>query len=364
MRTTARFPLLLRPDNFTPLQRTPWAGRRIGEFYKSKVCPSATNSLVGESWEFSCDPDFPSKLIDGTLLVELISEFPEAMLGKSWNPANGTPTCEILVKLINAADPLSLQIHPSDDDEFLKPGECGKPESWFVLDREPGAGLYLGFNQRLTRAELRDIISSGDRAKDVLQFVPVEPGDYFEIEPGVPHAIGPGVTLLEPQRIVFGKSGKTYRFWDWGRTYDKEGRVSASGKPRELHLEAALRLVTPETQFGEVYVDRLRRRPQTQNFGKTRVQSYPANPYYRLHVIDMEAPSFFNVGLNGDYGVATIIDGDVVLANEQRQLSVCRGHSLMVPASCTSTTISCTSPQARIALVTPAKALASWSSIR
>ena len=104
------------------------------------------------------------------------------------------------------------------------------------------------------------MLEKDEDLRPVLQFVPVKPGDYFEIQPGVPHAIGPGLVLLEPQRIVFGKSGKTYRFWDWGRRYDEHGRVDqAHGKARPLHVAEALRIINPMKQVGDNFVSALRR---------------------------------------------------------------------------------------------------------
>src|SRR6478735_3866269 len=137
----------LSPDLFTPLTRTPWAGRRIAELYKKDILPAAVQEPIGEAWEVSCDPDFPSQILGYDVsLLELINQKPEAMLSPEYVRENG-PSCEILIKLLNADDPLSVQVHPEDGDRSLKPEECGKPESWLVLDAAPGAGLYLGFSR-------------------------------------------------------------------------------------------------------------------------------------------------------------------------------------------------------------------------
>ena len=145
-------------------------------------------SRIGEAWEFSCDPDFPSTLPGHNIsLPELVQAMPEAVL----SPGQAHTGVEILVKLLNAGDELSLQVHPADDDPNLSDVECGKPESWYILHAEEKAGIYLGFSKPVARDELRAMLLAGDdSARSVLQFVEVEPGDYFEIEPGVPHAIG------------------------------------------------------------------------------------------------------------------------------------------------------------------------------
>jgi mannose-6-phosphate isomerase len=349
-----KYPLLLRPDNFTPLSRTPWAGSLIPRRFKSEVCPESLGSKVGESWEFSCDPDFPSRLPDGTSLIDLIRAHPNEVLGKELASKSSNPTCELLIKLLNADEPLSLQIHPADDDPFLKPNECGKPESWLVLSAEPGAGLYLGFNRAMSRDELRSILLSGEKARDVLNFVPVKAGDYFEIEPGVPHAIGPGLCLLEPQRIVFGKSGKTFRFWDWGRKYNQHGQTDPKGEPRELHLDAALRLADPLSQVGEKFVQSLRRIPEISNVARgSKLVRFPPNPYYQMNILKIAQGDHVHLQIQDGYAVASVLGGALLIENQRRLLSVCTGHTMLMPAHCHTSKLSPAKSEAEIAIVVP-----------
>src|SRR5262249_40973462 len=144
--------------------------------------------------------------------------------------------------------------------------ESGKPESWLILSAEPGAGIYLGFSKAFAKAELFSILADPLRTselKDLLQFVPVAENDYFEIAPGVPHAIGAGVTLVEPQRVAPGKSGQTFRLWDWDRRYDEKGQLDPiKGKARELHVAQCKHLVDPMQQCGLDFVSKLRRSPR------------------------------------------------------------------------------------------------------
>jgi mannose-6-phosphate isomerase class I len=242
-------------------------------------------------------------------LPEIIAKYPNEILGSR---ARGH--CEVLLKLLDAKDPLSLQIHPEDQDPNLKPSECGKPESWYILDAEPSAGLYLGFNRPLTTDELREILHDGDKAKDVLQFVKVKPGDYFEISAGTPHAIGGGVTLLEPQRIVLGKSGKTYRMWDWGRRYDAEGKQTKdqSGKARELHIEESLKLFDPRMTVGMPYVQTLRRFSESKSINAgVNLKQFPKNAHYQLNIIDLKENASCFMETKDGYGVFTVLSGSV-----------------------------------------------------
>ena len=231
---TAR-PTLLRGDNFTPPTRTPWGGTRLLAL-KRDVPLAHRPRCVGESWEISVEPDFPSLTDDGQSLQALLATDPEAWLGVEADRGSTA----LLVKLLDAADDLSVQIHPQDDHAGLAPGEGGKPESWYVLDREPGAGLYLGLRDGVTREALAAALTGGSDVSALLGFVPVEPGDFFVIHAGTPHAIGRGVTLVEPQRVLPGRRGVTYRYWDWNRLYDAEGRRAEHGTPRALHTQQAL----------------------------------------------------------------------------------------------------------------------------
>ncbi len=310
--------LKLSPDRFTPLARTPWAGLQIQRLYKSHIRPSP--AAIGESWEVSCDPDFPSEvLLYHRPLLELLQEEPEQMLSATYVAKKGA-TCEILIKLLNADQPLSVQVHPRDEDPHLLAKECGKPESWLILHAEPGAGLYLGFSKPIARDKLRELLVRDADLRPYLQFVPVEAGDYFEIQPGVPHAIGPGITLLEPQRVLLGKSGKTYRFWDWGRRYDSNGAIDQErGKPRELHIDEGLRLIDPESQVGSDFVDGLRRLPEKHLLpaGKGTIEIYPVNDSYQVVRVRLAAQGALEWQLRD--GFATMVSLHGVFTCEHRQ---------------------------------------------
>ncbi|HKU40699.1 MAG TPA: type I phosphomannose isomerase catalytic subunit, partial [Polyangiales bacterium] len=206
-------PALLRPDNFTSPARTPWGGRRIVGTYKAELGLSAAlrESAVGEAWELSLGPELPSRLEDGRFLHELIAADPHGYLGAE--AARGGSA--LLVKWLDAAEPLSVQIHPAPDDPKLAADETGKPECWYIVAREPGAGLYLGLRPGVTAERMRAALERGADVSQLLEFVPVEVGDFYLLQPGMPHAVGPGVTLVEPQYVAPGRRGVTLRYWDW-----------------------------------------------------------------------------------------------------------------------------------------------------
>jgi mannose-6-phosphate isomerase len=346
----------LAPDNFTPIERTPWAGKGISKLVKHAVDQAYADIRIGESWEFSCDPLFPSKIIGSDFtLAELVSRFPAEVLSPGLVSQSVNPTCEILVKLLHADSPLSIQVHPRDDDPALSPEECGKPESWLVLDAESDAGLYIGFSHRISRQELREVLADGKKASNLLQFVPVSVGDYFEIAPGVPHAVGPGVLLLEPQRILFGKSGKTYRFWDWGRKYDVKGQLDMiNGKPRDLHVDEALALVDSEKHVGLEFVNSLKRHADILNLPTgCRVSSFPSNDYYQTHILDLQAGSKLYLSIMMGYGALVSIEGSAEWTSRHGVVSaVHQGCPALLPYNAWPFSVA-SGQGCRFALVTP-----------
>jgi mannose-6-phosphate isomerase class I len=231
-------PLLLAPDNVTPAQRTPWGGHRIVSQLKArlKLSPALRTQTVGESWELSLGPELPSRTEDGRALSTLVANAPREYLGDE--AAHGGSA--LLLKWLDAADHLSVQIHPSADDPKLAPDETGKPECWYVVARDAGAAIYLGLREGVSERAMRQALASGTDVSQLLQRIPVEPGDFFAVAAGTPHALGAGITLVEPQYVTPGKRGVTLRYWDWNRRYDAQGRVDPAGQPRELHVERAL----------------------------------------------------------------------------------------------------------------------------
>lgn len=232
-------PRLLQVDNFTPTSRTPWGGTRIAGDLKHALLRSDGERVVGESWEFSVEPDFPSRLLDGAgTLASWIESARGEILGREGE--DGRSSTALLVKLLDTADELSVQIHPADGDATLGEGESGKPECWYVLAAEAQAAVYLGLAEGVSREALGDALRAESDITSMLASVPVAVGDFLLIEAGTVHAIGRGLTLVEPQRVLPGRRGLTYRYWDWNRRYDAAGRADPTGQPRALHVEEAL----------------------------------------------------------------------------------------------------------------------------
>lgn len=248
-----RSPILkLRGDNFTDPSRTPWGGDRVAS-WKRDVGIAATDPL-GESWEVSFGPELPS-FVEGPEARSLLSVVSDDLPGYLGDEA-ALGTSALLVKLLDARTPLSVQIHPSDRDETLGPGESGKPECWYVAAAEPGAGVLFGLADDATPAGMREALETGADLVPLLARIEVKIGDFFVVPPGTPHAIGAGVTVVEPQHITPNKRGVTYRYWDWNRKYDALGQLDPSGRPRALQVDAALRVTDWSSGRGSLLAER------------------------------------------------------------------------------------------------------------
>ena len=214
------YPMKLRPAFKDYL----WGGNRLtAEFGK----PSPYEKTA-ESWELSCHPDGLSVIANGDYqgktLQEYISAHPNA-LGKNCADPSHFP---VLIKLIDAHDRLSVQVHPDNDYARRVEGEDGKTELWYIIDCEEGAELLYGFERPVTREEFRGSIADNTLLQ-LAKHVPVHPGDVFFIPAGTLHAIGKGILIAEIQQ----SSNTTYRVYDYGRR-------GADGKPRQLHVEKAV----------------------------------------------------------------------------------------------------------------------------
>ncbi|MDD2434044.1 MAG: class I mannose-6-phosphate isomerase [Bacilli bacterium] len=201
-----------------------WGGTKFFSWGKE------TNAdRIAECWELSFRDEGPS-LIDsginkGKRLKDVASQEDIGSLASSF------PFFPMLVKLINAKDNLSIQVHPSDDHALKNEKSYGKTEMWYILEAEKDALLYIGFNRDVSKKEIIERITN-NTLLEVLNAIKVQPGECYFIPSGTPHTIGKGITLLEVQQ----NSNLTYRLYDYAR-------IGKDGKPRELHIEKALKVM-------------------------------------------------------------------------------------------------------------------------
>ena len=215
-------PLRIRPT-FDP---KPWGGRRLEGFGKS-LPPGA----IGESIESGPDAMVNGGPFDGVSLGDIMARYPRSLLGERGEAAcRDVSTFPLLVKLIDAQDDLSVQVHPGDTD--APAGKRGKTEAWLILATEPGASLITGVSGRIDPEQIEAAI-----VREA-----VTSGDVFLVPAGTVHAIGRGVLLYEVQQA----SDVTYRLFDWGRQ-------------REMHLEEGIRVARADSHAQRVIPLRLDR---------------------------------------------------------------------------------------------------------
>lgn len=214
-------PFLLKPAYKDYL----WGGDRL----KSEYNKDTDISPLAESWECSVHKDGESLVASGEYagktLKEVLREHPE-YIGTHPDKELGFP---LLIKLIDAKEDLSIQVHP--DDEYAREhenGEYGKYEMWYVLEAEKDARIIYGFSHDCTKEQLRQAIDNGTITRH-LQRVNVKKGDIFFVPPGTVHAIGRGIVIAEIQE----SSDLTYRLYDYNR-------IDKNGNTRKLHIDKAL----------------------------------------------------------------------------------------------------------------------------
>ena len=300
------YPLLLK----APLKDYLWGGRRLIEEFQFE----SEKDIAAEAWMLSCHKDGNSIVRNGEFagltLQQVVEIWGSDALGAKAADFTYFP---ILIKLIDAKDRLSVQVHPDDNYALANEGEYGKTEMWYVVDCEEGAKLIYGFNQNITRGEFLERINNNNLSP-VCNYVPVKKGDVFFIEAGTMHAIGKGILIAEVQQ----NSNTTYRVSDYGR-------LGADGKPRALHIKQAVEVTktqTPTKPYGAVGDVTL------YPFGT--VRELAACEYFTTELISLDG----NVGIydNESFISFLVLEGNVSLSYTGGMMRLKKGDSVFLPA--------------------------------
>lgn len=248
-----------------------WGGDRL-----ARLLGKATGAgrVIGESWELSDRPEAESEIVGepfhGKTLRTLIQKSPREIMGGLAGPE--LKRFPLLLKYVDAAAPLSIQVHP--DDEAARPfGDRGKSECWVILHAEARARIVRGFRRGVTRKDYERAVTQGRVAEILHSFTP-RSGDVIALPAGMVHAIGAGVLVAEIQQ----NSDLTFRIHDYGR-------LGLDGKPRKLHLEEALgaiRFDDPGSEFsGDMSTDTVQPHSTTEHRG-VRVEELVDGIYFNL----------------------------------------------------------------------------------
>jgi mannose-6-phosphate isomerase len=301
---------LTTPLRFEPFLRPMVWGGRLLECLGKQL---PTGEAYGESWEVSDHALAQSVVAEGpwagTTLRFLMDSQRPALLGPA---ADKYKTFPWLVKILDAHDWLSVQVHPDETSvQVLWPGEGPKSEAWFVLDAQPGSWIYAGLLPGMGPAELTAAMSRGTVAECLYRFQP-RPGDFLYLPAGTVHAVGGGVLFAEIQQT----SDATFRLFDWNRR-------DAQGNARALHVQESLACI--EWNCGPT-------RPTNVADTTRGRQSLVQTPYFHLAHVRETAP--FPLGGQGRLQAICIFSGRARLATGE-ELSP--GQVWLMPAAMAAT---------------------------
>ncbi len=301
---------MLAPLLFEPVYKDYlWGGERIAEKYHRRA-----PARCAESWELSDHPHGMSVVESGPLagktLRELLETHGEALLGTGVNPAR----FPLLIKLIDAKDRLSVQVHPNEKTAPLTGGEP-KTEMWYVLDGSPGMAVYAGLAPGVTPRLFAGNLQSGEMDA-VLSRRQVRRGEVVFIPGGLVHAIDRGCLLYEVQQ----SSDTTYRLWDWGR-------VDVSGKPRELHVEQAMKTIDWENRSDPFLAP-----SPARSLGMNQETELIANDFFIMKSYALREPQHFDT-TQRRFGIFFTAGGTACFRWGEDALTVGEGRTVLIPAS-------------------------------
>lgn len=278
------YPLIFHPR----LKERVWGGRRLQELYGK---PLTGDAPIGESWELSDRPGDASVIANGPLagrdLRWLMEQHGSNLLGRTIHPGERFP---LLIKILDARQTLSLQVHPPAEKARALGGEP-KTEMWYVAAADPGAELYVGLRKGVTREEFEARLSPGTVA-DCFHRIPVREGDAMFLPSGRVHALGGGLVIFEIQQ----NSDTTYRVFDWNR-------VGLDGKQRELHVPQSLASI----DFSDFEPSLAEETWATT--GAFRVRCLASDPLFKVSL--WEGPAGASIAFAGSMRVLGVVAGDL-----------------------------------------------------
>ena len=285
-----------------------WGGRNLEKFNFS-----IPQGDIGEAWVIAAHDNGSSKIINGSLagltLKEAYEKHPTVFTEKVYDKF------PLLIKILDASDNLSVQVHPEDDyAKVNENGELGKTECWYVLDAKEDAKLVYG-HSAITREEFNSRIDNAEWNELFIE-EKVKEGDFFYIPAGTLHAIGEGILIYEVQQ----NSDTTYRVYDYDRT-DKDGNK------RELHIEKTKDVT--KVPFEKVVTN-----PKEEKVGKSTI-TYLANEKY-FSVFKINVIEQIVIEKNKTGNLFTVLEGDGSIVINGIKHNVKKGDSFILTTECTS----------------------------
>ena len=310
-----KIPLMatLYPLKFKPIAKeTVWGGNRLSQLMGK---PFDVAKKTGECWELSGVQKNLSKVTNGYLKGNNIEELTEIYMGE----LVGDKVYEqfgvefpLLIKLIDASDTLSVQVHPNDATAAERHNAYGKTEMWYVLDAAPGAGIYVGLNKEVSPQEFYDHANKAT-LPDILNFEKAHPGDVFFVPAGRIHAIGKGILLAEIQQT----SDITYRVYDWGREHHP-------ATARDMHLDLAIDTI--DYNVRKEYKTRYHQQKNTP-------VELVVCPYFTTNLLDIDTLTERALAGRDSFVIYMCIDGEAIIDCNGEKETIAKGETVLVPAS-------------------------------
>ena len=305
----------LYPLKFKPvLMDKIWGGTKIKDVLGIDFEPLPN---CGEAWTLSGVEEHPTTVSNGFLEGNELNELVEIYMGDLTGDViynrfgNEFP---ILVKFINAADWLSIQVHPDDELAAKRGQPNGKTEMWYILAADNGSELITGFKRDSSPAEYLQYLKE-KKLTDILNREIVKAGDVFFMPAGRVHALGPGILLAEIQQT----SDTTYRIYDWDRKDDE-------GNSRELHLDEALEAI--DFKAHDDYKAKYR---EVKNSSSNMVSS----PYFNTNIIVIDKTIAKDYSELDSFVIYICIEGELTIVHdgeEEKQVSLSKGETALIPA--------------------------------
>jgi len=303
---------MLYPIKFQPIfKERVWGARNLERLYGKSLPPSVP---IGESWEISDRPGDVSVIANGSLagkdLHWLMEHHAAELLGRAKSLNGRFP---LLIKILDAQDRLSLQVHPPAAKAAALKGEP-KTEMWFITDAQPEAALYVGLRRGVTRAEFERKIADGTVA-ECFHRHEVKAGDAMFLPSGRVHAIGAGNVIFEIQQ----NSDTTYRVFDWNR-------LGLDGQPREMHVEQSLASIDFD-DFEPALESRA-----TRQSGAATVRLLADCPLFTVGQVTLPAGGKHPLTGNTMH-ILGVVTGEVTVQSATEPLALRAGEFCLVPAS-------------------------------
>lgn len=299
----------LYPLKFTPIpQYRIWGGNKLNQ-----ILPKDSQMKnLGEIWSLSGVSGNVSIVENGDLkdknLNEIIETFQEKLLGKNVWKKFGSDF-PLLIKFIDAAEPLSVQVHPNDEQAKRLHNSFGKSEMWYIMDAEKEAELIIGFEDGIAKEDYSNHLKN-ESLEEILHKVPVVKGDAVYIPAGRVHAIGKGIVLAEIQQT----SDVTYRIYDYNR-------IDKDGKKRELHTDLALEAI----DFNPIENIKTDYSKKENEFSEL-INS----PYFTTQIF--EGNESIEIKGNDEFRIYICTEGNVKFKTENSETELKKYECLLIPA--------------------------------